>query len=129
MKKHKIMVPVYMTEPESEQFPMLCAAAGFDSVEDLRQYLNGRKLFNERWQSATVQKRYPFTAGALMIRSLKRAFLQFKEAYPDLVFNIEDDGGLLEREFLVTVAGYPPDVERFDKAMRLWIARVRRELE
>ena len=91
--------------------------------------MNGRKLFNERPGSATVAKSYPFTAGALVIRPLKRAFMQFKAAYPELLFNIEDDGGFLERTFMVTVAGMPPDMERFDKAMHLWMVRARRALD
>jgi hypothetical protein len=129
MKRHKIMVPVYMTERESMEWPMLCAAAGFGSPEELRRYLNGRKEYNEQPGSSTVSKSYQFVAGALVIRPLKRAFMQFKAAYPELLFNIEDDGGFIERTFMVTAAGFPPDMERFDRAMHLWMVRIRRTLD
>jgi hypothetical protein len=123
MNKQKVMVPVYLTEDESNKYPMLCSSFGFESAEDLRQYLQGRKLLLDAdigREELPLRKKYNFTAGALAIRQLRRAFLKMQEGFPDLEFKFQDDGGLLERTFLLSVEGKRDMVMDFDNKLKAW---------
>ena len=58
------------------------------------------------------------TAGLLMRSTVRSVVLHLKHIYPNLVINLEDDGGFLSRSYLITIRGESDIVGQAEETLR-----------